>query len=423
MSQILFIRVPEPGNDEAEWLSVDESGTRVGPRQRGPLPLAAALSTDRKVIVVVPGTQVLLAQPELPPGAGARLARAVPFALEEQLSEDIGQLHFALGQRGDGAGTPVAVVSRALLDSWLGVLGAAGIHPDMMFTDASLMPANPGNTVLWLEGERLTARAPGAESVVVEVSPIADALVLAGVLPDTEAATDALDAALHPPPHALLYVSPEDWSRVQPEFDALQGRFETLKVQLLQDGVLPWLARQLPGSQAINLLQGDYQRETSLGARWQTWRLAAMLALGLFCTHVAVAGLHIWRAHKESAALDTEIAQVFDQALPGEKQLDARKQMQARLNGGHAAGPAHFLHTLQSLGAALQSVPDTRLDALAYREQSLDVKVTAPNVDALGQLSRKVGVGGLQADIQSSTPSGDKIDGRLNIHLAAGAKP
>ena len=170
---------------------------------------------------MVPGTQVLLAEPQLPPGTGARLARAVPFALEDQLSEDIGQLHFALGQRGDGAGIPVAVVSRALLDSWLSVLSAAGIHPDAMFTDASLLPANPGNTVLWLEGERLTARAPGAESVVVEVSPVADALVIAGVLTDTEATTEALDAALHPPPHALLYLSPEDWARVQAEFDAL----------------------------------------------------------------------------------------------------------------------------------------------------------------------------------------------------------
>jgi general secretion pathway protein L len=422
MSQILFIRVPATGSDEAEWLTADETGTRLGPRQRGPLTLAAALATDRKVIVVVPGTQVLLAEPELPPGTGARLARAVPFALEDQLSEDIGQLHFALGHRGDGAGIPVAVVSRALLDSWLSVLGAAGIHADTMFTDASLLPANPGNTVLWLEGERLSARAPGAEAVVVEVSPVADALVLAGVLTDADATTAALDAALQPPPHVLLYISPEDWSRVQAEFDAMQGRFETLKVQLLQDGVLAWLARQLPGTDAINLLQGEYQRETSLGARWQTWRLAAMLAIGLFCAHAAVAGLHIWRAHKDSAALDTEIAQIFEQALPGEKRLDARKQMQARLSGGHTAGPAHFLHTLQSLGAALQSVPDTHLDALAYREQNLDVKVSAPNVDALGQLSNKIGIGGLQADIQSSTPSGDKIDGRLNIHLA-GAKP
>jgi general secretion pathway protein L len=72
----------------------------AGPRQRGPLALAAAVGATAKIVVLAPATQVLLAEPDLPPGSGAKLARAVPFALEEQLTEDIDHLYFAIGRRG-----------------------------------------------------------------------------------------------------------------------------------------------------------------------------------------------------------------------------------------------------------------------------------------------------------------------------------
>ena len=43
---------------------------------------------------------MLLMEPELPAKAGAKLAQMVPYALEEQLAEDIDDLHFAIGRRG-----------------------------------------------------------------------------------------------------------------------------------------------------------------------------------------------------------------------------------------------------------------------------------------------------------------------------------
>ena len=46
-----------------------------------------------------PGADVLLAEPDVPVKAGARLQQLVPYALEEQLAENIDELHFALGKR------------------------------------------------------------------------------------------------------------------------------------------------------------------------------------------------------------------------------------------------------------------------------------------------------------------------------------
>src|SRR5882762_7614833 len=139
MPHTLLLRLPAPGQEDTEWLLIDDAGEPAEARARGPLTLAAAVGRSAKVVVIAPATQILLAEPELPPGGGVKLARAVPFALEEQLTEDIDQLVFALGKRRSTGGTPVAVVSRSLLESWLSDLHAAEIEPVALYADMSLL--------------------------------------------------------------------------------------------------------------------------------------------------------------------------------------------------------------------------------------------------------------------------------------------
>ena len=154
---------------------------------------------------------------------------------------------------------------------------------------------------------------------------------------------------------AILYATREDWARVQDEFTGLADKFASLKVQLLPEGPLPWLARNLAATDAVNLLQGEFARSTDYGERWRRWRTAALLAAALLVAHVAAAALEIHRANRETAALDTEIAQVFSQAMPTEAMQDPRRQMQSRLERirRSGAGPEYFLRTLEALSGAI----------------------------------------------------------------------
>jgi general secretion pathway protein L len=215
----------------------------------------------------------------------------------------------------------------------------------------------------------------------------------------------------------VLHVTREDWAHVQEEFKALADRFESLKVQLLPEGPLPWLARELAAGGAVNLLQGEFARTSDYGARWRQWRVAALLAGALLITHVAAEAVQIHRAKHETSALDTEIAQLFSQTLPAETLRDPRRQMQARLerirHGG--PGPQYFLRTLEALSSAVAATPKTDIDSLSYREQSLDMKITAPSLAALSQLSQLVSKRGLTAEIQSSTPVAGGVEAHLQI--------
>jgi general secretion pathway protein L len=417
MPQTLLLRIPASGQDQTEWLTLDETGSAVVAKQRGPLSLAAVPARASKVIALAPASQILLAEPELPPGSGVKLARAVPFALEEQLTEDIDDLSFAIGHRQDNARTPVAVVSRTVLQGWLAELSDAGIEPAAIHADISLMPDNPGQTILWLEKARLAVRRPGALPFAVELTPVAEALVVAGVIPDPLAPQPEEGVEPAPLESAVLYVTRKDWTHVQPEFEALAGQFASLKIQILTEGPLPWLARHLAEAKPVNLLQGEFARTTDYGARWHRWRTAAMLAAGLLVAHVAAAALKIHQANHETRVLDAEIAEIFARTMPSATLEDPRRQMESRLEQirRSGAGPQYFLRTLEALGDAVTATPKTGIDSLSYREQSLDMKVSAPSLAALSQLSQRVAKEGLLADIQSSKPVDAGIEAQLQI--------
>jgi general secretion pathway protein L len=413
MLPTLLLRIPAPGQDETEWLILGDGGEAAPTRQRGSLSLAAAVWRTGHLIALAPSAQILLAEPELPPGGGAKLARAVPFALEEQLTEDVDLLSFAIGRRRDSGATPVAVVSRDVLQGWITELRAAGLEPQSIYPDISLMPENPGQTVLWLENDRLAVRRPGAMPFAVELSPVKDALVVAGVI------ADPLDPPLEPRPleSAILYISRDDWARNQAAFEQLADKFESLKVQLLADGPLAWLGRGIDSIDAINLMQGEYARATDYGARWKRWRLPAALAAGLLCVHVGAQALQIRQGKHEAAVLDGEIAQVFANVMPSDPLTNPRRQMQARLERARksGSGPQYFMHALQSLSSGLGTAPKTTINSMSYREQTMDLTLSAPNLGSLSQLSQSMAKQGLAAEIQSSTPIAQGIEGHMQV--------
>lgn len=413
MTETLVIRLPADAGDAATWIVTDTAGTRVGGMQSGPLSLAAALTAARRVIVLVPGTDVLLTEPELPVRGGARLLQVVPFALEDAVADDVEKMHFAVGKRGGRPGTPVAALSQAHMHSWLARLAAAGIEADAIHADSSALPANPGQIVVALEGSLVHIRRPDSLPVTLPAEPLADALTIAGALDP--------DPAIASTQHLLVYVPQNEWERLQAEVDALLERCATLRVQLLPDGLLPLLAQQLAARDAanppINLLQGAFARNQGFAAAWGAWRVAAILAGVLLVTHVGAQGIQLWRLKHVEKSLDDNIANVFHQAMPAAHNAsNARQQMEGRLglagNGGASGG---LLESLGALGGALTQVPSTSVGNINYRDTVLDLKLTAPDIASLDRVMKLISQRGLAARLEGTSQKGTQFEGHLQI--------
>lgn len=398
MADWLLVRIPREPESPASWMVADAGGRMVVAPQTGELSQAAALAPGRRVCALVPGTDVLLVDAEVPVKAGAKILQVVPYALEEQLAEDIENLHFAVGKRpANSTRTPVAVVSRVLMTEWLDTLRAAGLSPEFMYADSSLLPENPGQMVALLDGDVAIIRPPGALPLTVPIDALAEGLQ---ITPPGEAAGETISTR-----SLILYTGAAEWHQRQNQVEALRPHFDGIKVQLLTDGPLALLAQQVPQGQAINLLQGAFTPQSSFAVGWKSWRLAAMLLAGLIALHAAGRAAQIMVLKKSEQALDQSIAETFRMAMPGEQNTsNARRRMEQRLlatQGGDSS--TGLLAALSAVAEARQTAPESTLLALSYREGALDLRLTAPDANSLDRISQSLRASGWQADLTSAS--------------------
>jgi len=400
MTQILVLRLAEP----VSWVVVDAAGSRLGPVATGSIADAAPLAAERRVIALAPGTEVVLAEPELPVRSGPRLAQVVPFALEELLAGDVESFHFAVGKVGEDSRAPVAAVEKQRMEGWLQRLAEAGLTLEALYAETSCLPENPGKIVVVVDGGQLLVQHPGQVPVALDAEPLTEAFALAGLEGEDR--------------HVQMFVSQEDWDGSEQMIEALREVAGSLDVQLLPDGPLPLLASVAVQRQPLSLLQGAYAPRTGWAAHWRRWRLAAALAAGLLVVHVGAQVYDLVRLGMEERRLDSEIAETFKVAMPGvERMVDPRLQMQQRL-GGAAADPEGLLARLDGLAQAFSVVQGVRLRTLGWREGTLDIRVTAPSGEALSEISRAAGERGLSFEVQSTLPREAGVDGVVTISAA-----
>jgi general secretion pathway protein L len=350
---------------------------------------------------------VYLAEPVLPVKSGARLLQVVPFALEEQMATDIEDLHFAVGRRDDRPGTPVAAVSKEQMQSWVAALKAAQLHVDAIYPETAALPVTPNGVTLLVDDTRMFVQRESTPGAVLDVQPLIEAVQLALASGD-----DSRE-------HVTIYLTESVYEHERDLFEGLREFTASLQLKLLPDGPLPLLAANVMTKPSINLLQGAYAPQTRLRLSFQPWRYAAALLATFLALHI---GLKVWQffdLQRQEQQIDMQIAEVFQQAMPGApvpEAISARKQVEMRLNalrgGGATSG---VMTTLGILVDAMAQAPGATLEALSYRDNATDLRVLAPSVDQLDKIQHVVIERGLSAEIQSASPRDSKIEGRLKL--------
>ncbi|MDX1499802.1 MAG: type II secretion system protein GspL [Woeseiaceae bacterium] len=410
MSEYLVIRPGPDPETSANWIVVDGDGTRRGPVATGPLSQAALEATEREVIVLVPATEVLTTTVELPVKSGARLLAALPYALEEQLADDVETLHFAAGQRREDGRIPAAVVSLGNMEHWQALLDTAGLTP------ARIVPENHG-----------LARIPGTMSMLVESDQVlfndGDGIEVAlqGVSPaevlDIVGAIGAGDGDA--PRHLLVFCAPGLDEQYREDWAVLRDRLASVDLNVLEDGALPRLAVTVAAGHGINLLQGRFSRQGDLGQVLRPWRHAALLLLTLGLVLVAGKAVDTYRLARDEAALQARFTEEYREIRPDDTReiVDPLSVVNSLRRGlGGPVARQVFLPSLEQLGRALAQSQGAEVEAISYRAGVIDVRLTAPDVPTLDNIQRQVSASGrFTASIQSTDQVGDKVSSRIQI--------
>ena len=212
MTEFLIVRFDPAAGDRVDWVVVNELGAQLTPPDGGAMVDIAEMAPGRKVIGIVPANDVLRTAIDLPVKGAAKQLQALPFAMEEQLADDVDDLHFAIGKRKPDGLVPVAVTRREHIERWLDQFHRAGIEPAGLCTEGDAIGDIPGTALLLIEREHSILRAADGGVTFIDSDNLRDdARALAR---ETGSACRRMsETGARPPVNLLVYVSGDDISR------------------------------------------------------------------------------------------------------------------------------------------------------------------------------------------------------------------
>ena len=351
----------------------------------------------RKLVVLVPSSDVRLSSVTVPARQAAKVLQAAPYALEDQLAEDVDTLHFALGPRQSNGSHPVAIVAKSRMEEWLAPFRAAGLMPDAVVPETLCLPEADDNRWSALaEPGHVTVRSSGFNGF----GCVDEDLPLFLELADPEKRA-----------HLRILIPRSfkgDFTQLGWPVDLLPGFAEPMEA----------LLQNYDPAGSINLLQGAYSAREDFKRLWLPWRAAAVLAAAWIVLAALNHGVEAFRLKHQLDAQNQRNIQRYQQLFPGETRivdLSAQAEQQyARLKGNGAQGS--LLPLLTTLANALGATPGLTLQSLQFRDNALFAALSGSDLQQLetlrGWFAQHHGV---NIEVQSANAGSDGAQIRIKL--------
>lgn len=411
----LFVRIKTPvsrteegADSNVDYLVRDEDGTTEAAGQTDAAGLSRVVETvapwaedPAKVVALVPVSDVLSASCEVPGRSAAQMRRAVPYAVEEFVADDIDTMQVASAVLVRNEPVHCLVAPRSSVEDWLAFLAETGIQPGFMTADAMALTNDVNVVSVLFEGDHALVRA-SEQMASVDLPNLGEVLdsVVGGTLDSSER-----------PVLRLINGTLADLPGL-----GLDG-FEVEEAPV-ETSVLGFLAGEFD-ARAVNLLQGDYavrRRPTGAWSRWRPIAAAAGVWLGVVLALLAAQGF--WADYQASRFRDQAVD--LYRSLYGVDRVAGNPAARMRRLLGQATGADESFHGLiGQFGRGLSGISGRyELRGVTYSpRRGLDADLLVIDDAVLERLGASLRRQGLDMEVIStdSAQSGARIGARLRV--------
>ncbi|MEZ8825349.1 type II secretion system protein GspL [Vibrio amylolyticus] len=365
MSEFLTVRLSSDKQAQIQWLVWSSAQNEViasgEVHDWTHLSELTSYAHQRQVIVLLSSSDVVLSEVDLPAGSSRQLESMLPYLVEDDIAQDVDELHFSLLDKSSKKAMIVAV-DRHWLSFCLQELRELNINVNKVLPDVLALPNSDQLTAVSL-GEQWLVRKGEHLGVCVE----SQWLALFRASSWVKAGDDYLSLTAYSALPELALEPGQDWKHT----DA------PLVMQLLTEGAI---------ASKVNLLTGNFKPSSSMLKYWSIWKKSAIAAVVLFVVIAGQFWLQVNSNEAQAKAYRAESERIFREALPGKTRIPTvsylKRQMSDeanRLSGGGAGYP--MLEWMMKIPESLKANNTMALISIRYDGNREEIRIQARSKD------------------------------------------
>lgn len=327
-----------------------------------------------------------------------RLTKAVlkslPFRLEDDLAEDVDDLHISVMTR-EGDQVYLSVVAHSKMAFWHEALNQSGLKLKTMIPEALALPWSEGECSALAMDERWLLRTGRWNWAACDPSWLSFYLAEE----DSETAPLKVNSFSEPPEN-----SPGEWHQ------EVAGP----ALEVLAAGAVSAVSEK----NSPNLLQGVWQVESSAIKSLKPWGLAAGLLAVTLTLFTAQAVLKSVQLEQQADQLRAQAHTVYSDLFPGERIVRLQSQMRQKLMAlkSTKGDDSGLLKLLDQTAPLFKQYPQLKPVTLSYNQsqQSLRLEATAKDFETFTAFREESGEQ-LVITVETLEKSGDIAKGTLII--------
>ncbi|WP_413285431.1 type II secretion system protein GspL [Vibrio sp. MA40-2] len=350
MSEFLTVRLSRNQQTPIQWLVWSTSQNEIIASgelsSREQLPELATYAYQRTAILLLDSRDVLLVDTELPTGAGRRIEAMLPYLLEDDIAQDVEELHFSILAK-SAKNIQVAAVDKKYLIGWLDAFASVGIIFKQAMPDTQALPLlDDGIATLKIDSQWLFRKSL-YQSVTIEEQWL-----------DFFVESDWCRSEAHQynivsyTPTPASQVHNQRWRSAEPE----------LVMALLTKGAL---------SSSVNLLTGSLKPQSSILKNITVWRKVVIAACLFLVVLTVQRGVEVNRYETQAKSYHAESERIFREIFPDKQRIPTVSYLKRlmsdeehRLSGGTSG--RSILDWLALLPDALQDQPSVQISNIRY---------------------------------------------------------
>ncbi|CAM3724043.1 type II secretion system protein GspL [Vibrio aquimaris] len=365
MNEFLIVRLSKNKTAVIQWLVWSEIQKEViasGELQdHQDLSDLTHYAQGRQLILLVSTANLVLTQVDIPAGANRQLESMLPFLLEDDIAQDVDELHFTVLAKQDGKAN-VCGIDHSWLEAIIADFRELGLVVRKVIPDALALPVSEemGLTAVEVDGQWLVKKGP-YQAMSIEASWLCLLVQSEWV----KQGDDYLPLQAFSPLPDLDLGQDQDWQNASPK----------LVMQLLAEGAV---------QSKLNLLSGEFKPKSSLGRHLKVWRKAG-IAAGVLLVMVGVNNwLQIRNAEAQANAYRSESERIFRQItnknkIPTVTYLKRELQREETILSG--SGGESVLDWMIKMPQVMKQVPGLKLTSFKYDGSRGEVRLQAQSND------------------------------------------